>query len=251
MDDPHFIEPSAGDGAFYDLMPADRRSGIDLDPRRPEFIRHDFLTWRSGLSGPVVVVGNPPFGHRGDMAVRFFRKATEFADMVGFVVPVIFRKFLIHRQLPLGWRLIFSMPLPRSSFWTESGSGVRVNTQFQIWTRHPSPDRNLRLSHPPPRSHPDFEFWQYNNTPGALHVFRQPFEFAVPCQGWQDYTRRETDPEHCEKHKQWMLFRPRHPASRERLFEEIDYEHLAMTCATAVPGFRKGDLVLEYTNRYA
>ncbi len=247
----HFIEPSVGDGAFYDLLPPGSRTGVDLDPRRPGFVRHDFLTWEPpSTRQPLVVVGNPPFGHRGDMAVRFFRKAGTMADAIGFVVPAIFRKFSIHRQLPDGWRLVSSTPLPRSAFWTERGSGVRVNTQFQIWTRLPGIERDLRLRRPPPRAHPDFRCWQYNNTTAALKVFDEPFEFAVPCQGWQDYTRRETKADHCEKHKQWMLFEPVSRASRGRLYAEIDYERLAMTCATAVPGFRKNDLVQEYLTRY-
>lgn len=248
----HFVEPSAGEGAFFDLLPPEGRTGVDLAPRRPEFERHDFLNWEPPRPGrPLVVVGNPPFGRRGDLAVRFFLKAATMADVVGFVVPVIFRKFFIHRQLPREWRLISATPLPRRAFRTERGAEVGVNTLFQIWTRLPSTDRNLRLSQPPPRVHPDFRFWQYNNTTAALKVFDEPFEFAVPCQGWQDYTRRETSADRCEKHKQWMLFEPASRTVRSRLHDEIDYGRLARNCATAVPGFRKGDLVEEYLARYS
>ncbi len=81
-------------------------------------------------------------------------------------------------------------------------------------------------------------------------MFNEPFDFAVPCQGWQDYRRREQDPNLCEKHKQWMLFKPQNELSRARLYEEIDYERLAFKSATAIPGFRKGDLVQEYIKQY-
>ena len=43
--DYHFIDPSAGTGVFYSLMPENRRTGIDILPTRPEFIGEDYLTW--------------------------------------------------------------------------------------------------------------------------------------------------------------------------------------------------------------
>ena len=36
-----FIEPSAGGGSFYDLLPTDRRIGIELHSRRKEFIQEN------------------------------------------------------------------------------------------------------------------------------------------------------------------------------------------------------------------
>ena len=45
VNDYTFIEPSAGEGSFYDLLPEDRRIGIELHSRRPEFIQQDYLTW--------------------------------------------------------------------------------------------------------------------------------------------------------------------------------------------------------------
>src|SRR5205823_3162251 len=38
-----WIEPAAGDGVFYDLLPAGRRVGVDIDPQHPELIAADFL----------------------------------------------------------------------------------------------------------------------------------------------------------------------------------------------------------------
>lgn len=250
---PLFIEPSAGAGAFFRGLPPDRRLGLDLDPRHEGVMPQDFFTWKPELPverARVVVVGNPPFGKRGRTAVRFFLKAASFADTIAFIVPVNFRKYPVHRQFPFGFRWIFARPLARDSFHLADGNDYCVNTEFQVWTRCPSPHEDRRLTRPAPICHPDFAMWQYNNTREALKVFSRDFDFAVPCQGWQDYSRRETDAATCERNKQWMLLKPRTPAARNRLFEEIDYGDLARRTATSVPGFRKCDLVMEYIERF-
>lgn len=249
-----YIEPSAGDGVFFDLLPYGQRIGIDIDPRRNEFLGADFLSLNPSLftfeRSDTVIVGNPPFGKRGKMAVAFFNKASQIADTIAFILPVIFRKYFIHKMLPGNWRWIYSTSLPRQAFWTEKKGDFEVNTEFQIWTRLSSTHENLRLFNPPPLQHNDFEFWQYNNTIQALSVFENDFDFAVPSQGWQDYSRREIHSDKCEKTKQWMLFKPCNDAVYDRLHDDIDYEELAFKSATSIPGFRKGDLVQEYMYRY-
>jgi len=67
--------------------------------------------------------------------------------------------------------------------------------------------------------------------------------------GWHGYSRRETDEKQCERNKEWILVSAKDSTVLARLME-IDYEHLAQECATAVPGFRKGDLVKAYVERY-
>src|SRR4051812_22745764 len=60
------IEPGAGMGSFYNLLPKKQRIGIDLEKYQPEYIRHDFLTWKPNIGDkPCVAIGNPPFGYRG------------------------------------------------------------------------------------------------------------------------------------------------------------------------------------------
>lgn len=251
-----FIEPSAGDGAFYDLLLVGKEHciGIDIVPRRGEFLACDFLTWNPAphpaTRQNIVVIGNPPFGKRGKMAVQFLNHAAEIADTVAFIVPVIFRKYFIHKQIDPELRWIHSTKLRRDAFWTVQKKTYTVNTEFQVWTRLPNSYEDKRLNAPPPISHRDFYIWQYNNTKEALKVFKNDFDFAVPSQGWQDYTRREEDANRCEKHKQWMLFKAFSPKVRDRLHKEIDYDELAKKNTTSIPGFRKGDLVQEYIHRY-
>lgn len=252
-DNTFFIEPSAGDGAFYDLLPQDRRAGFDIEPRHCEVDNFDFLRGDYNCPSPAgvtVIVGNPPFGKRGKTAVNFFIKAAGYADTIAFILPIIFRKYFIHKQLPEDFKLIHTLPLPRDSFQTPNGKLYSVNTEFQIWTKKNNEYPNYRLFTPPVIRHYDFDMWQYNNTKDALKVFDNTFDFAVPCQGWQDYSRRETMAENCEKHKQWILFKARNKTVLKRLRDEIDYATLARQNTTSTPGFRKGDLVEEYIRRY-
>lgn len=244
-----FIEPSAGDGAFYNLLPPRRRYGLDIQPKNAEIVADDFLASSYTPPAPprrTIVIGNPPFGKRGALAAAFMNRAFAMADTVAFIVPVIFRKYFIHKQLPPDARWVFSLPLPRDAFRTEDKKTYAVNTEFQIWTRINGGGRDMRLHSPPPIKHPDFEMWQYNNTAAALKVFDNPFDFAVPCQGYQDYSRREQDAAACEKHKQWMLFKPHTTRAGEILRDAIDYARLSLKNTTTVPGFRKGDVVREY-----
>lgn len=246
---PFFIEPSAGDGVFYDLLPAHRRYGMDIAPKHAQIVKGNYLdsAYRSPVRrGRTVVIGNPPFGKRGKLAVAFMNKAFEAADTVAFIVPVIFRKHFIHKQLVEGARWIDTLALPRSAFRTADKDNYTVNTEFQIWTRLDTMDEDMRLYEPPAIRHDDFEMWQYNNTKQALKMFDNDFDFAVPCQGYQDYTRRETDADACEKHKQWMLFKPHSGRADKILRRVIDYARLSLKNTTTVPGFRKGDVVQEY-----
>lgn len=246
-----FVEPAAGTGAFYKRLPPKKRFGIDLIPKCADVKRQDFfkITDLPSAQQDTAVIGNPPFGKRGKLAIAFFNHAAHLADIIAFIVPVNFRKFTTHKQLDPSMRFISKLPLPRDAFHLHTGKSYSVNTEFQIWTRLATPHPDMRQYKPLPIRHKDFQMWQYNNTPNALKVFENPFDFAVPCQGWQDYSRRETDKKQCEKSKQWILLKAKNPTVLARLME-IDYEHLAQECGTAVPGFRKGDLVKAYTEKY-
>ncbi len=247
-----FVEPAAGCGSFYQALPPHRRTGVDIDPRQlpridnTGIIRADYLTWQPKRGRKYAVIGNPPFGKRGRLAVAFFNHST-FAEFIAFVVPVSFRKYTIHRQLSAKYALLHRKPLANESFCTPDGKGYAVNAEFQVWTRRPCSLRDLRETTPAAIHHPDFEMRQYNNTKQALKMFDLPFDFAVPCQGYQDYARRESDAGDCEKHKQWILFTANNKPIRNRLLK-IDYAALAQDCATAIPGFRKNDVVKHYAS---
>ena len=132
-----FVEPGAGEGVFYDLLPQDRRVGLDVSPLRPDFQRADFLSWKPLRPCRHAVVGNPPFGYRAWLALAFVNHAATFADYVGMILPMAFQSdgkgSPKHRVN--GLRLIHSETLPPDSFVNAEGRPVKINALWQVWQR--------------------------------------------------------------------------------------------------------------------
>lgn len=131
-----FIEPSVGSGAFYDLLPSERRIGIDIMPLRSEFVEHDFLTWAPKPNGHrYAVIGNPPFGYRAWLALAFINHAATFSDYVGMILPMAFQSegkgSPKHRVE--GLQLVHSEYLPKDSFTDAFGKPVKINGLWQVW----------------------------------------------------------------------------------------------------------------------
>ena len=133
-----FVEPGAGEGAFYDLMPPGRRIGIDVIPLRGEFIQHDYLTWRPPSDhARYAVLGNPPFGYRAWLALAFVNHSATFADYMGLILPMGFQSdgkgSPKHRVR--GAQLVATEPLPQNAFVDRHGNPIKVNALWQIWRR--------------------------------------------------------------------------------------------------------------------
>lgn len=133
-----FVEPAAGEGVFYDLLPKDRRIGIEIVPGRIEFEQSDFLSWQPPINGHrYAVVGNPPFGYRAWLALAFVNRAAAFADYIGFILPMAFQsdgkgspKFRVS-----GAELVESLSLPKDAFVSATGQPAGVNALWQVWRR--------------------------------------------------------------------------------------------------------------------
>ena len=132
-----FVEPGAGSGVFYDLLPDGRRIGIDLLPARKEFVRGDFLEWTPPDKNRIAVIGNPPFGYMAWLALVFMNHAAQFADYVGMILPMAFQsdgKGSPKRRVN-GLRLVHSETLPPGSFTYADGKSAKINAIWQIWQR--------------------------------------------------------------------------------------------------------------------
>ena len=132
-----YIEPSAGEGCFYDLLP-DKKLGLDICPSDKRIKQADFLTWYPPCPGKYIIIGNPPFGVRGATALAFVNRALLFADIVAFILPMSFYSNGkgTNMKRVRGASLIHSEKLPADSFYMpESKESISVNTVFQIWVK--------------------------------------------------------------------------------------------------------------------
>ena len=132
-----FIEPpSCGDLSFYELMPQNARIGVDLEYKNDSILCQNFLSfYPQNIHQKYIVLGNPPFGLRGNLALRFINHASEFADFIAFILPPLFDsdgKGSPKKRIK-NYALAHSEKLPLDSFVYPNGKAVEVTTLFQIW----------------------------------------------------------------------------------------------------------------------
>lgn len=134
-----YIEPAAGKGSFYNLLPQDRRIGIDIEPKQKGIIKQNYLSWKPTQNTDYIVIGNPPFGLRGNKALKFMNYSSEEinADFVAFILPQLFnstgRGSCMKRVK--GLNLIHSEIID-NTFVFPDDSNVVVNCIFQIWSKN-------------------------------------------------------------------------------------------------------------------
>lgn len=111
---------------------------MDIEPRHPSVINADYLVWFPNPSenNSFVVFGNPPFGLRGHIALKFINHSFNFADYVCFILPQLFESDGkgVPRKRVKGYNLIHSTKLG-SDFYEPCGNRIKINTIFQIWSK--------------------------------------------------------------------------------------------------------------------
>ena len=252
-----FLEPSAGGGAFLRALKNKGYNNffaIDIDPGYKDVKKLDFL--QDNLSSflpkrdQIITIGNPPFGHRAKLAIDFINKSLEYSNIVAFILPLQFEKYSAQKNLNPNAKLIYDEKLPDESF-VYQDKPYKVRCCLQIWTTLET-DVDLRLRSSPITKHVDFDMWQYNNTREAEKYFDKNYykwDFAVPRQGYKDYTIKETDPDKMDHRTQWIFFRAKTPEVRARL-EQIDFVKLSKK-NISIPGFGKADVIEEYNRLFS
>lgn len=126
------IEPSAGSGAFSNQIKD--CLAYDLQPEHSNIQQADWLTVdKTQFNGRILVVGNPPFGTSGSLAMRFIQ-ASSFADTIAFVLPKGFKKDSVKNRVPLNFELSIEEDVPKNSF-TLNGEDYDVPCVFQVWNK--------------------------------------------------------------------------------------------------------------------
>jgi hypothetical protein len=81
----HIIEPSAGNGAFSLQLECD---AYDIEPEHPSVSIQDYLVLDEQYMTNRLIIGNPPFGAKMNLAQQFFKKSITLGDYVAFILPI-------------------------------------------------------------------------------------------------------------------------------------------------------------------
>ena len=253
-----FIEPSAGSGVFLNSI-KENKVGFDIAPTQENehnIIKNDFLNSditvflnEEQKKKKIVFIGNPPFGTKAKLAIDFVNKTFEYSNIVGFIVPIQFRKWSVQSKINKNAKLILDVDLQENAF-EFLGKDYKVRCCFQVWALESFSNKfdDLKLQLKPSVNHPDFEMYQYNRTEQAKKFFDYDWDFAVPRQGYLDYKFKSYSKEDCDMKKQWIFFKAKDKETLEKL-KSINFEKLSKK-NIGIPGFGKADVVQEFISIY-
>lgn len=157
------VEPSAGTGSFFKVLPVNKKLGIEIDPDlckvNPDYLCQSFFDYNPDYnSGKILTTGNPPFGTQNKLSVDFFNHAAAFSDVIAFIIPRTWNKQSIHNRLNKKFVLIKSIDLPEDCFYGDKATNVKCC--FQIWKLSSSD----RLKESKSIAHNDWIFLPYVKT---------------------------------------------------------------------------------------
>lgn len=238
------IEPSAGNGRFLTEIPVGNKIGLDIAPEHPEVQEMDFFNYTPpAVDGPILVVGNPPFGKGSSLAVAFFNHAATWAHTIAFIIPRTFRRISVQKKISRQFHLEYDADIPTTPSAFEPS--LNVKCCFQIWSRH----NNLRVIADQPTTHQDWIFLAYgpndgNNQPtppvGAVFAMRA---YGAKCGTITRVGLGQLRP------KSWHWFIPNIDVDvLIARFAELDYSISKNTARQESIG--RADLVALYTERF-
>jgi predicted RNA methylase len=231
------IEPCAGSGRFLDQLPTGSVIALDIAPKDPRVGEADFLTFYPEHSRKILVIGNPPFGQRGALAIQFLNHAMKFSHTVAMILPRSFNKFTFINRVDRHFTLEESVNL--SGFFDFDGHEVEVQTVFQIWQK----SSEIRSLLTPDRTHPDFSM-RHAHLSRTDEMQRQALiafaDLALPQVGAHF---RPSDPSTLTKGSHWFI--RLNPSAVPEAFHQLDFSFLEGT-NTAHTSLSKADIVRAY-----
>ena len=92
------IEPSCGNLSFFHNQYLVPNIGIDIQPqtlpmcpKQPhhyDIIVGDFLKIQIPYRSGRLIIGNPPYGEKLQLAIKFYKKSTQIGDYISFILPI-------------------------------------------------------------------------------------------------------------------------------------------------------------------
>lgn len=130
-----YIEPSAGSGVFLDYLP-EGTLAYDIEPEDDRIIKQNYLSLDLDYKKGRCVIGNPPYGTKNTMSVKFYKQSIKCADYIAFILPI---SQLNNNQQMYEFDLIYSEDLGEKLY-----SNRKLQCCFNIYKRPKNGDLNSK-----------------------------------------------------------------------------------------------------------
>lgn len=147
------VEPSAGNGAFSDIL---RDTSLltlayDIDPKKDYMVQHDFLDTDVNIfkhdDVNVHCIGNPPFGKQNSLVKKFIQHCSKFSTTIAFILPRSFKKASCYNAFPLLFHKVYEEDCPINGF-EVNNKEHKVPCVFQIWVKKDVPREQVHIIQP-------------------------------------------------------------------------------------------------------
>lgn len=181
----YVIEPSAGGGAFIKAIDSGFKNGkkvyMDLQPSSDGIVQQDYLEYIPP-EGRCLVIGNPPFGSRNTLSVKFFKKSL-YAEYIVFILPI---SQLNNNQQMFEFDLVNSEDLGKVSFYNEHGEIREVPCCLNIYKK-PSNGFNKKKKY----KFKEVRIFDYRNSNHFNKDLQHP---SISLCGWGSAAGKECKP---------------------------------------------------------
>jgi hypothetical protein len=173
-----------------------------------------------------VVIGNPPYGSGGNLAIRFLNKCGDLSDDIRLVMPVSIRKPSSQNKVRLDLVCVEDNDLPQETF------GKNITAVSQRWVKTDT----LREKIVTFTTHPDFEFVKKSETPDCM-IFR-----CGASSGKVVFEFEDNKPDH---------YYIRATSDIVKRLQSISEELISISRnVNGMPGISKHDLITTYMTHY-
>ena len=159
------VEPSAGNGSFFNQLESENKVGIDIYPENENIVKMDFFDFNPPTDkNNILVIGNPPFGKVSSVAIKFFNHSAKWSNVIAFIIPRTFRRPSVQNKLNKMFHLRYDEDVStKPCCFTPQ---MMVKCCFQIWEKKDFERPFVDL----PTKHEDWEFLSF----GPIDKYGQP-----------------------------------------------------------------------------
>lgn len=152
------IEPSAGNGAFFNEIRHHNKIALDIEPDHSDIIQQDWFKYTISQDyNNVLIIGNPPFGIRNKLSTMFLKHACAFPNVqtIAFILPNVYNKHTLQKNIHSDFRIKSILKLPENSFLVNDKE-YNVHSSFFVFDK--SEGDCLRFKNHLYKETPDWRF---------------------------------------------------------------------------------------------